>query len=132
MEGRSQAAIEVAWKVAASVSLEMIEHYPVVEFFKTIPLLALTRFGQWGAVLIQPPPSEHLEFSHGKLLQFIFWCKQITLQKNTKPLIDKGYVKKEIKLSKTGKECLSQLATTLPSSELKSTIQSFLQKHRDD
>jgi len=65
MEGRSQAAIEVAWKVAASVSLEMIEHYPVVEFFKTIPLLALTRFGQWGAVLIQPPPSEHLEFSHG-------------------------------------------------------------------
>ena len=52
--------------------------------------------------------------------------------KNTKPLIDKGYVKKEIKLSKTGKECLSQLATTLPSSELKSTIQSFLQKHRDD
>jgi hypothetical protein len=54
------------------------------------------------------------------------------LYKNTKPLIDKGYVKKEIKLSKTGKECLSQLATTLPSSELKSTIQSFLQKHRDD
>ncbi len=52
--------------------------------------------------------------------------------KNTKPLIDKGYIKKEIKLSKTGKECLSQLATTLPSSELKSTIQSFLQKHRDD
>lgn len=65
MEGRSQAAIEVAWKVAVSVSLEMIEHYPVVEFFKTIPLLALTRFGQWGAVLIQLPPSEHLEFSHG-------------------------------------------------------------------
>ena len=26
----------MAWKVAVSVSLEMIEHYPVVEFFKTI------------------------------------------------------------------------------------------------
>lgn len=52
--------------------------------------------------------------------------------KNTKPLIDKGYVKKEIKLSKAGKECLSQLAATLPSSELKSTIQSFLQKYRED
>ena len=65
MEGRSQAAIETAQKVAASVSLEMIEHYPAVESFKTIPLLALTNFGKWNDVLMQSPPPVHLEFSNG-------------------------------------------------------------------
>jgi tetratricopeptide (TPR) repeat protein len=65
MEGRSRAAIETAQRVAASVSLEMIEHYPAVEFFKTIPLLAFTNFGRWHDVLMQPPPPAHLEFSNG-------------------------------------------------------------------
>ncbi len=65
MEGRSQAAIETAQKVAASVSDEMIENFPAVEFFKTIPLLSLINFGQWSDVLMQPPPADHMEFSHG-------------------------------------------------------------------
>jgi tetratricopeptide (TPR) repeat protein len=64
MEGRSQMAIKTARKVAASVPLEVIEHFPVVEFFKTIPLLALTNFGQWGALLTEPRPSKHLVFSN--------------------------------------------------------------------
>lgn len=52
--------------------------------------------------------------------------------KNTKPLADKGYTKKKLKLSQTGKDCLSQLAATLPNSELKNTIQLFLNKHQND
>ena len=65
MEGRSREAIETAYKVAASVSLEIIKRYPAIELYKTIPLLALINFGQWQDVLRQPPPPDHLEFSHG-------------------------------------------------------------------
>ena len=52
--------------------------------------------------------------------------------KNTKTLAGKGYPKKKLKLSQTGKDCLSRLATTLPDSELKNTIQSFVKKHKND
>lgn len=65
MEGRSQAAIATARKVAASVSFEMIAHYPGVEFFKTIPVLALASFGRWHDVLELPMPPDRLRFSHG-------------------------------------------------------------------
>jgi tetratricopeptide (TPR) repeat protein len=65
MEGRSAIAIEAARKVAANVRLEMIEQFPGVEFFHTIPLLALTQFGRWDEVLAEPQPPEHLEFSNG-------------------------------------------------------------------
>lgn len=54
------------------------------------------------------------------------------LSKNTKLLADeRDSNNKKIILSQTGKDCLNQLATTLPDSELKSTIQSFLKKHQD-
>ncbi len=60
MEGRSAVALEAARKVAANVQLEMIEMFPGVEFFKTIPLLALVQFGHWDEVLNEPrPPAEH-------------------------------------------------------------------------
>jgi tetratricopeptide (TPR) repeat protein len=65
MEGRSQTAIATARKVAESVSFEMIAHYPAVEFFKTIPVLALANFGRWHDVLKLPMPPDHLQFSHG-------------------------------------------------------------------
>ncbi len=64
MEGRSTIAIEAARKVAANVRLEMIEEFPNVEFFHTIPLLALTRFGRWDEVLAEPPPPADLEYSN--------------------------------------------------------------------
>ena len=54
------------------------------------------------------------------------------IAKNTKPLADKGYIKKKIKLSRAGKDCLNQLAATLPDSELKNTIQCFVRKHQND
>lgn len=65
MEGRSVAAIEIADKVAASVSFEMIQQFPVVEFVKTIPVLTLINFGKWQDVLQQPQPSGSLQFSQG-------------------------------------------------------------------
>ncbi|HET6629527.1 MAG TPA: hypothetical protein VFG91_07110 [Woeseiaceae bacterium] len=65
MEGRSKLAIESARKVAANVRLDMIEEFPAVEFFHTIPLLALLQFGQWDDVLAEPQPPADLEFSNG-------------------------------------------------------------------
>ena len=63
MEGRSQVALEAARRVQANVALEMIEEYPSVEFFHTIPLLALTQFGRWAEVLAEPAPPENLDYS---------------------------------------------------------------------
>jgi len=65
MEGRSEVAIEAARKVAASIQLDMIDEFPGVEFFNTIPLLALTQFGRWDEVLAEPQPPQQLEFSNG-------------------------------------------------------------------
>ncbi len=65
MEGRSRVAIEAARKVAANVRLEMIDEFPGVEFFHTIPMLALLQFGLWDDVLAEPRPRENLEFSNG-------------------------------------------------------------------
>jgi tetratricopeptide (TPR) repeat protein len=65
MEGRSKVAIDAARRVAANVKLEMIDQFPGVEFFHTIPLLALTQFGKWDEVLAEPQPRADLEFSNG-------------------------------------------------------------------
>jgi hypothetical protein len=60
MEGRSAVAIDAARKVAANVRLEQIDQFPAVEFFHTIPLLALVQFGRWDEVLAEPEPrAEH-------------------------------------------------------------------------
>ncbi len=63
MEGRSAVALEAARKVAANVRLEQIEQFPTVEFFKTIPILALTQFGRWEEILAEPSPHETLDYS---------------------------------------------------------------------
>ncbi|MFT4653789.1 MAG: tetratricopeptide (TPR) repeat protein [Patiriisocius sp.] len=63
MMGNSKLAIESARKVAANVRLEMIEQFPTVEFFKTIPILALTQFGRWDEILAEPLPPAKLQFS---------------------------------------------------------------------
>lgn len=63
MMGNSQMAIEAARKVALNVRLEMIEQFPTVEFFKTIPILALTQFGHWDEILAEPMPPAKLDYS---------------------------------------------------------------------
>lgn len=64
MEGRSAVSIDAARKVAANVRLQMINEFPGVEFFNTIPLLALTQFGRWDDVLAEPQPPANLEYSN--------------------------------------------------------------------
>ncbi len=64
MEGRSELAIQSARRVAANVRLEVIEEFPMVEFFHTIPLLALTQFGRWDELLQEPKPDASLDFSN--------------------------------------------------------------------
>jgi len=64
MEGRSAVAIEAANRVAANVQLEVINEFPMVEFFHTIPLLALTQFGRWDEILQQPQPAAELDYSN--------------------------------------------------------------------
>lgn len=63
MEGRSVVAIEAARKVAANVRIEQIKEFPTVEFFKTIPLLALTQFGRWDEILAEPMPDPSLDYA---------------------------------------------------------------------
>ena len=63
MEGRSLVAIDAARRVAASVQVETVDDFPGSEYFLTIPLLALTQFGLWDAVLEEPQPPERLEYS---------------------------------------------------------------------
>lgn len=63
MEGRSEVAIEAARKVAANVHLEQIRQFPAVEFFKTIPVLALVQFGRWDEILAEPMPPADLDYS---------------------------------------------------------------------
>lgn len=64
MMGNSKVAIEAARKVAANVRLEMIEQFPTVEFFKTIPILALTQFGHWDEIVAEPMPATKLAYSN--------------------------------------------------------------------
>ena len=64
MEGRSEIAIEAGEKVAKNVRLEMIDQFPGVEFFKTVPLLCLVQFGLWDRVLELDPPAERLEYAN--------------------------------------------------------------------
>ncbi|MDZ4730373.1 MAG: hypothetical protein SH820_10585 [Xanthomonadales bacterium] len=64
MEGRSAVAIEAANRVAANVQIEVIEQFPMVEFFHTIPLLALTQFARWDEILRQPQPAVELDYSN--------------------------------------------------------------------
>lgn len=63
MEGRSAIALDAARRVAANVRLEVIQEFPMVEFFHTIPLLALVQFGRWDEVLAEPAPAPELEYS---------------------------------------------------------------------
>lgn len=64
MMENSKLAIESARKVAMNVRLKMIEQFPTVEFFKTIPILALTQFGHWDEILAEPMPPAKYQYSN--------------------------------------------------------------------
>ena len=57
-EGRSQAAIDAARKMAAKVDDAMLVAVPLTAAFKVVPYYALSRFGRWDEVLAEPAPAE--------------------------------------------------------------------------
>jgi tetratricopeptide (TPR) repeat protein len=64
MQGQSKVALEAARKLADNVSLEQIDQFPTIEFFKTVPLLSLVQFGHWDEILAQPQPRDDLGYSN--------------------------------------------------------------------
>ncbi|WP_295624639.1 DciA family protein [uncultured Nitrosomonas sp.] len=52
--------------------------------------------------------------------------------RNSRLFEKQGHSKRKLKLSQTGKKCLTQLAATMPDSELRNTIQLFVGKHQND
>ncbi len=64
MQGQSKISIEAARKLAANVRMEQIDQFPTVEFFHTIPLLALVQFGRWDEILAEPQPKADLAYSN--------------------------------------------------------------------
>jgi tetratricopeptide (TPR) repeat protein len=64
MQGQSKVAIEAARKLADNVSLEQIDQFPTIEFFKTVPLLSLVQFGHWDEILAESQPRADLAYSN--------------------------------------------------------------------
>ncbi|MEH6542553.1 MAG: hypothetical protein V7721_01310 [Porticoccaceae bacterium] len=65
MEGRSAVAIEAARKLVTRVSVEQVRQFPVVEFFRTVPLQALAQFAHWDEILAEPQPLDEFDLSNG-------------------------------------------------------------------
>jgi tetratricopeptide (TPR) repeat protein len=63
MQGQSALSIESARRVVANVRVEQVKAFPTVEFFRTVPLLSLVRFGKWDEILAEPHPHEGFMFA---------------------------------------------------------------------
>ena len=63
MQGQSELSIESARRVVANVRVEQVKAFPTVEFFRTVPLLSLVRFGKWDEILAEPHPHEGFMFA---------------------------------------------------------------------
>ena len=64
MMGQSAVSLDAARRVSANVGMDMIAMYPPLEFFHTIPLLALVQFSRWDEVLAEPQPRADLDYSN--------------------------------------------------------------------
>lgn len=63
MQGQRQLSIDSARRVVANVRVEQVKQFPTIEFFRTVPLLSLVRFGEWNAVLAEPAPDVSFKFA---------------------------------------------------------------------
>ena len=63
MQGQSALSIQSARRVVANVRVEQVQAFPTVEFFRTVPLLSLVRFGKWDEILAEPHPHEGFMFA---------------------------------------------------------------------
>jgi predicted Zn-dependent protease len=57
-EGRSQAAIDAARKMASQIDEKALDTLPLTAAFKMVPYYALARFGKWDDVLAEPAPAD--------------------------------------------------------------------------
>jgi tetratricopeptide (TPR) repeat protein len=64
-QGRSAVAIDAARKVAVKVPDEALAAMPMLGGFRVVPYYALTRFGQWDAMLAEPAPPASDRFLTG-------------------------------------------------------------------
>lgn len=65
MEGRSREAKQAATDLEKAFSPEMVKEVPELELYSPTKLFGLVRFGQWEAILKEPPPSWHLAYTTG-------------------------------------------------------------------
>ena len=63
MQGQKALSIRSARRVADNVRVEQVQQFPTIEFFRTIPLLSLVRFGDWDAIMVEPAPHPDFKFS---------------------------------------------------------------------
>ena len=63
MQGQSELSIDSARRVVANIRVEQVKAFPTVEFFRTVPLLSLVRFGKWDEILAEPHPHEGFMFA---------------------------------------------------------------------
>ena len=56
-------SIRSARRVVENVRVEQVQQFPTIEFFRTIPLLSLVRFGDWDAIMLEPAPHPDFKFS---------------------------------------------------------------------
>jgi tetratricopeptide (TPR) repeat protein len=64
-DGQSRVAIDSARKVASTVDDRMLEEMPSTAVFRVVPYWALTRFGKWNEILLEPAPSSTNAFVKG-------------------------------------------------------------------
>lgn len=119
-------------------------------FFKLIPA-QLTQYCRLGPILdskltilvengavasklkqISPSLLIKLQQRGWKVTAFQILVQAHNALRNSRPIEKQEHNKRKLKLSQTGKECLTQLAATMPDSELKKTIQFFVKKHQDN
>ena len=65
MQGRSRIAIASARKTAAQVSDSALAALPLLAGFRVVPWYALTRFGKWDEMLVEPAPPPANRFMTG-------------------------------------------------------------------
>ena len=63
MQGQSELSIESARRVVANVPIEQVKAFPFLEFYRTVPLVSLVRFGKWDEILSEPQPHQDFNFS---------------------------------------------------------------------
>ena len=63
MQGQRAVSLDSAQRVVDNVRVEQVKQFPTIEFFRTVPLLSMVRFGQWQTILSEPQPFEEFRFA---------------------------------------------------------------------